>query len=350
MKVARSWVNLAEPETYVLDLVRPGIAPQSIVGLLSNSKVRVVQSIEHDAFVDVSLTTGTERRKHVTGIASCSVVSPGDQNFASLLWSCSADGIIGAWDLARSSAGPALVSGKKNDSYSCIGVGLNGTLIAAGTEEGIDSRILFWDVRNLAAPLTVFAESHSDSITNLRFCPDGSARMLSGSLDGLVCAFDLSKPNENSALLSVLNANSSCSKIGFFGVNHEGIYATTSTETLSIFEMESSVTISSYEYDLQKGTGCRETLQELARMEVNYLVDCMWEPKTQKLILLAGNADGAGYGFDINLNGFTNLGALAGGHTAVIRCSEITELGTRRGLGIVTGAEDGRIILWAIAD
>ena len=346
MKAVRSWFTPSNEQVYVLDQLQPAISPTSAYGLLSNSKLRIIPSIDNDAFSDVSLLhhPGAER---VTGVTCMPPNAAITADVGAIVWSCSENGIIAAWDVMRSPGSVASFGETRRAPFGCISVGLGGTLIAAGTDEGSESRIMFWDVRRLQEPLTIFDESHSDSITQLCFSPNGSTSMISGSVDGLVCAFDLSKPSESAALQSVMKPNSVCSHIGYFGANYEGIYATTRTETLSIFELESSETISAYDYDLVKGTGCRETLQELSKMEINYLIDCSWQPRLQKLILLAGNDEGNGFGFDVDLEGFKPLDNFAGGHRDVIRCGKIFEI-PNKAIGLLTGGEDGRMCVWAI--
>jgi len=46
----------------------------------------------------------------------------------------------------------------------------------------------------------IFADSHDDDVTKLEFHPDFSTLLLSGSLDGILCLFDLAKENEEEAI------------------------------------------------------------------------------------------------------------------------------------------------------
>ena len=72
--------------------------------------------------------------------------------------------------------------------------------IAAGTEstkEGLgEVSVLLYDTRNPAVPLRQYNESHTDTITQLEFHPDQPNLLLSGSTDGLVSIFDISKKYE----------------------------------------------------------------------------------------------------------------------------------------------------------
>ena len=45
-----------------------------------------------------------------------------------------------------------------------------------------------------------FADSHADEVTKLEFHPDFTTLLLAGSLDGILCLFDLAKENEEDAI------------------------------------------------------------------------------------------------------------------------------------------------------
>ncbi len=48
--------------------------------------------------------------------------------------------------------------------------------------------------------LNTFNETHSDEVTSLQFAKHHPGIMLSSSLDGMACLFDLSKDNEEEAV------------------------------------------------------------------------------------------------------------------------------------------------------
>lgn len=77
-------------------------------------------------------------------------------------------------------------------------------LVAAGSElKGEENvAIAFWDIR---APINkqllgYYTESHSDDIIHVQFNRMNSTKLISGSTDGLVCLYDISKSNEDDAL------------------------------------------------------------------------------------------------------------------------------------------------------
>lgn len=300
------------------------------IGVLSGGSVRRIPSVEHPSSQDIFLQS-----KDVTAVA-CS-----DE----LLWACTNRGLVSAWDFRASTSAPVTSVQTSAPHMSCMDVGFQGSLLACGTEEGIESKIVFFDTRRLASgqPLGQYVESHSDSITTVKF---QGQMFFSGSVDGLVCGFDVAQPNETLALVSVMNPNGACLKLGCFGTR--GLFATTSSETFHLFDYETAQTIGSYDNDVMLGTGCRELLTERAekKMEINYLIDGLWEARTQKLLLLAGSSEGGAFGYEVTLAGFQPLGPLAGVHSEVVRCAKTYDGGKSSGFNILTGAEDGLVCLW----
>jgi WD40 repeat protein len=93
-------------------------------------------------------------------------------------------------------------------------------LVAAGTElKGEENvAIAFWDLR---APINqqllgYYTESHSDDIIQVEFCRMNSTKLISGSTDGLVCLYDVSKSSEDDALEQVFIGKMKLSKKLFF--------------------------------------------------------------------------------------------------------------------------------------
>lgn len=307
------------------------------IGVLSNGSVRSIPDMNHPFFEDISLLSAVGgQQQQITGVCTSA---------EGLIWSCTNRGQLSAWDLRASKTQAAQQCLTSTQNMSCMDVGYAGSLLACGTEEAIDSKIVFWDARKLqsSAPLGQYVESHSDSITAVRF---QGQMFFSGSVDGLVCGFDVTQPSESASLVSVVNPNGACLKLGCFGTR--GLYVTTSSETFHLFDYDTAQTISSYDNDVMRGVGCRELLTEktAGKMELTYLIDGLWEPKTQKLLMLAGNGNGEAFGFEVTLNGFEPLGPLVGVHSEVVRCCKSYDGGKASGFNIITGGEDGKVCLW----
>ncbi|CAF3372290.1 unnamed protein product [Rotaria socialis] len=125
------------------------------------------------------------------------------------------------------------------DTHEFLSVTCNNEdhLVAAGTELKGDENvgISFWDLR---APINkqllgYYTESHSDDIIQVKFSRMNSNKLLSGSTDGLVCVYDVSKPTEDDALEQVYNANGPVAKCGFSQYNT--IYAITASNAFFIW-------------------------------------------------------------------------------------------------------------------
>ncbi|KAL9115956.1 MAG: hypothetical protein Q9227_000324 [Pyrenula ochraceoflavens] len=79
-------------------------------------------------------------------------------------------------------------------------------------------------------------ESHNDDLTQLEFHPTSPDRLLSGATDGLVNVFDISIPDEDDALVQVVN-HSSIHKAGFLA--DDAIFALSHDENLAIHPVNS---------------------------------------------------------------------------------------------------------------
>lgn len=154
-------------------------------------------------------------RGRIRDVALCSTKPDG-----SLAYSCGEDSAVHVWD---SRSGNKAVSTMCNDirvPLCSLSVGLNGGLLAVGSEDGEKSAIYFYDIRSQKR-LGQYDQAHTEAISQLHFNTLRPCELLSGSLDGLSCAFDVSKPGEEQALQSVLNVEGPIQKLGFFGPSLE---------------------------------------------------------------------------------------------------------------------------------
>ncbi|CAF1322310.1 unnamed protein product [Rotaria magnacalcarata] len=144
------------------------------------------------------------------------------------------------------------------DTHEFLSVTCNNEdhLVAAGTELKGDENvgISFWDLR---VPINkqllgYYTESHSDDIIQVKFSRMNSSKLISGSTDGLVCVYDVSKPTEDDALEQVYNANGPVAKCGFS--QHNTIYAITASNAFFIWstsdENEQLLVQGDTDYDL----------------------------------------------------------------------------------------------------
>jgi hypothetical protein len=101
--------------------------------------------------------------------------------------------------------------------------------------------------------------------------------LISASTDGLVNNYDVTEFDEVEALISVVNSGSSVNKAGYFGPNAEYLYCLTHIETFSLHTLEGDV-ICDY-----------GDVRQIGLTEVDYAIDCSYDPVTQRFFLITGN-------------------------------------------------------------
>ncbi|KAL1513269.1 hypothetical protein ABEB36_002698 [Hypothenemus hampei] len=150
----------------------------------------------------------TQLKSHTNKLVGCKFC-PGQNR---LLYTASTDGTIKLWDLrvlkqseVCSFKDTTLDQSNVVKSLCSFDVSPCNRLLAAGTDL-IDSDvyILFWDVRNIKL-LGAYWESHTDDITQIKFHPDNSNKLMSGSTDGLINIYNLLEQCEEDALEECLN-------------------------------------------------------------------------------------------------------------------------------------------------
>lgn len=156
-----------------------------------------------------------------------------------------------------------------------------------------------------------------------------------GSMDGLVCVFDTRLLSEEDSLTSILNAEASVAKVGFFGPSEDFIFALTCSETFCIWHAKEA---SRHSHLLN----IRESLKETFQMQVDYFVDCSFHSPSGRLYVLGGDNEGNLYILNAGINGFVPLAVLTKGHTELIRCADWDH--ERESL--ITGGEDGYLCHW----
>lgn len=82
--------------------------------------------------------------------------------------------------------------------------------------------------------------SHEDDITDMKFHAKNADHLISGSTDGLICVFDISKTDEDDALLCTLNTESSVGNIDWHenALGKDLVSCITHTNDLQLYNME----------------------------------------------------------------------------------------------------------------
>lgn len=268
--------------------------------------------------------------------------------------SSSSDGTVRVWDTRMRQQVTLLQSHQSSELFSVSVGGSSCNLVAAGGK----AKVLFWDWRTRKESACL-EECHTEDVTQVRFHPTRKEKLVSASVDGLMCVFNtLGEINDDEGLDMVMNVGTSVGKIGFFGKSHESLWCLTNTETLSIWDFEEGTKVADL-YDTRTKASANWSLPS-----VDYLVHCHYSLGAERLWLIAGNNAGSvgyfpvSYG-DSQANASNNTGiigpvsaVLDGGHTGVVRSvwsphNNSIEPG---GLFCWTGAEDGRLCSWSEGD
>ncbi|XP_068607801.1 WD repeat-containing protein 89 [Brachionichthys hirsutus] len=261
-----------------------------------------------------------------------------------LLYSGSADGTVRGWDARR--PGTAAVQVFRSDpphSLCSFDLSCGDTLLCAGTEQvnDEDSFLVFWDVRKTGGGLLgVYSESHSDDITQVRFHPRDGDRLASGSTDGLVNVFDLSRGAEEEALLATCNGDSSAASLCWSGADSTQLLCLSHDAGLHLWELrhldteEPLVVFST--------SDARSATPPADGGGVDYLVGGRWLEEARKLLVVGGRSSGELRLMECDGGGLGLLSNLGGGHTSTVRCF----LWDAAGEALITGGEDSQLLLW----
>ena len=121
---------------------------------------------------------------------------------------------------------------------SCLAASRAGLVVAGTDQQRLDSFLLFWDLKAGGNQLGGYWSVHSDDITSLQFHNHSQHRLLTGSTDGLVNILDLSKTEEEEALLSSYNSLDSVAGAWWRG---EDVVVRTHTEALQTWSPSTSL-------------------------------------------------------------------------------------------------------------
>lgn len=311
-----------------------------------------------------------------------------NSNGQSLIISASQDGTIKIWNVHHQSSSTthppntAIKTMKlelPNEQALSLSLGYGGTLAAVGTDK---ARISFFDLRrsnNNSMPsgalMGSYVDAHTEEVTKVQFqtiptqtsssqATEMKTILASSSEDGLISLHDPSQSNEEDALLSILNINTPLRNIGFFGPSYQGIFALTGNESLSVHDWDSAQLVSNVHGMELRSVLCaavdslvgkkmndmnNDVMSDGSNNTIDYLIGCTWSDlststssvaSSPALYLLAGNNQGDGYIFRMDVNQITPVIHLKGGHRGCIRdfCWSSNRL--------ITGGEDARLCEW----
>ncbi|NWV99191.1 WDR89 protein, partial [Machaerirhynchus nigripectus] len=266
----------------------------------------------------------------------------------SVVFSACSEGTVKCWDVRSATQKPVQVfSGYPSNVFISFDVSCSDLIVCAGTEKvEKDTFLVFWDARGITdcastakEPLGVYSESHNDDITRICFHPIEPNLVVSGSTDGLVNVFDINKDNEDDALISTCNSDSSVSSLGWSGQDYKQVYCMTHDEGFCWWDMaqldtEEPITLL-HILDVRESV-CAEN------HGLHYLVGGLYHEKAGKLFLIGGTSTGNIHLISCGTDGLSLVGTLCGGHSATVRsfCWSPTDE------SLLTGGEDAQLLLW----
>jgi len=280
-----------------------------------------------------------------------------------LLYSASSDHSVRVWDCASpGAAGPVATLHDRREEVFCLSASA-GHLLAAGTQ----TAVLIWDTRRAGKPLCRW-EVHTDEVTQVCFQPGSEHVLLSGSVDGLICALDCRHTSEDEAVTNIYNNELPVSGLGFFGTSPAAhAYALSSVETLSIWSLQQGVRLQHFD-QIRRDPADEEAHPAAAAASasaasaaaaaaavaalphatpadgIDFLVGCQWDEAAQKLCLVAGEHGGTAHLLRVEEDALTVESTLRpgphGGHSSGVRSFLWGPA------SLLTGGEDGRLCLW----
>ncbi|XP_017538867.1 WD repeat-containing protein 89 isoform X2 [Pygocentrus nattereri] len=270
-----------------------------------------------------------------------------------LIYTGSADGTLRCWDIRRpGSAAAQVFRSDPEHAYCSFDVSCNDRLLCAGTEQvGEDSFLVFWDARMVGDGgnktetkqdrlLGVFSESHSDDITTVCFHPSRADRLASGATDGLVNVFDLSLGEEDDALVTTCNCESSAGSLCWSGTDLDRLLCLSHDEGLHLWDLSR---LDSDDPLTLLGSLDARTLVSLPEgASLDYFVGGTWLEDEGHLILVGGSHEGELHLLECCGSGLKLMTSLKGGHSATVRCFQWDPVSG----ALLTGAEDGELLQW----
>nr|XP_023017107.1 WD repeat-containing protein 89 [Leptinotarsa decemlineata] len=275
--------TLIRKNEYVLHVDATRESNPNVVATLSDHSC-VVYNIHGNQVAKIEDFT-----EHTNNIIDCRF-SSGNNN---LIYTGASDGVVKLWDIRTPNKSvinftdTTVENGKDQKPFNCFDISCNDRLLAAGTDlSGGDSFLLFWDTRSKKL-LGGYWESHTDDITQVKFHPDDTNKLISGSTDGLINVYDLSQTCEDDALIECLNTESSIEQLTWFEKNKNySISCITHTSDLQLWNTDDA--------EPYKRINRAELAKEIKKKSEDYIYMATSHQGKNCLVILVGSNFGNG--------------------------------------------------------
>ncbi|KAF2427403.1 WD40 repeat-like protein [Tothia fuscella] len=228
-----SFATTAIQEDTRTDVFKPLKPSDRLAGISSDDSIRVFDPSTLKILPDGLFTNAHK------GITSIKRFAPNGQE-SNILMTSGRDGVVRGWDL-RSKSKVLELQTPKGEPLSMLDCNAGLNAIVAGKELEADGpgdvSIFGWDIRNPGTIKLHYAESHTDTITELRFIQHDQSisLLLSASTDGLINIFDTAITEEEDAVFQIINHRSALHHAGRYD---NGFYALGTDETFSLYPFQ----------------------------------------------------------------------------------------------------------------
>lgn len=263
-----------------------------------------VYSLEHFDTGPFCRLTGHEDR--IQGIKTCPSTLDGF-----IVYTASEDGKAFVYDLRKGTSPVLMYQGskaigagqrqKKGDAMglTCLDVGFNGAVFCVGTDSYVDqetgdelSSILFFDTRSTGL-LGHYSESHTGTMSTVQFSNFRGSEVISSSMDGLICQFDISQPKEEDSLVSVINMDEPIEKVAYFGPGSQCVSAIAASGNFAMYQLAQAEQMCFHEYQVFNPTQQANASEDPWR-NFKPITSYYYEsPVSQRLFLFCGDNTGA---------------------------------------------------------
>ncbi|ELT89231.1 hypothetical protein CAPTEDRAFT_192356 [Capitella teleta] len=255
-----------------------------------------------------------------------------------LCFTSALDATVRCWDFRDSHKKAVSVFEGFEDTppgFTAFALNKNDKCLAAGTDvKSEDVHLLFWDTRQPGADaLGGYFDSHSDTVSTIKFHETKATELLTGTEDGLVNLFDISESSEDEALLTTLNIETFVNRVGWCRPDSSQIFCLSDKLTLNVWEANDP-------YDDVISIDSEEVKNKVSD-DVDYLIDCFEMESSSKTFIAMGNNRGQIFIHSLEEDGYTKRHQLSG-HANIVRALAWDE----KSGNLWTGGEDSTLCLW----